>query len=83
VFGLYGPIDREVAIVLTEELKPFVIGKDPLAGEKLWDQMYRSNRHSCAGIFLTAISAIDNALCDLRELPESKIVHGIPPWLGY
>jgi L-rhamnonate dehydratase len=40
VFGLYGPIDREVAIVLTEELKPFLIGKDPLAGEKLWDQMY-------------------------------------------
>jgi L-alanine-DL-glutamate epimerase-like enolase superfamily enzyme len=65
-FGLYGPIDREVAIVVAEELKPFLIGKDPLAGEKLWDQMYRSNRHSRAGIFLMAISAIDNTLWDLR-----------------
>jgi L-alanine-DL-glutamate epimerase-like enolase superfamily enzyme len=66
LFGLYGPIDREVAIVIAEELKPFLIGKDPLAGEKLWDQMYRSNRHSRAGIFLMAISAIDNTLWDLR-----------------
>lgn len=65
-FGLYGPIDREVAIVVAEELKPFVTGKDALAGEKLWDEMYRSNRHSRAGIFLMAISAIDNTLWDLR-----------------
>jgi L-alanine-DL-glutamate epimerase-like enolase superfamily enzyme len=66
VFGLYGPIDREVAIVVAEEIKPFLIGKDPLAGEKLWDEMYRSNRHSRAGIFLMAISAVDNTLWDLR-----------------
>jgi L-rhamnonate dehydratase len=66
VFGLYGPIDREVAIMVAEEIKPFLIGKDPLAGEKLWDEMYRSNRHSRAGIFLMAISAVDNTLWDLR-----------------
>jgi len=66
LFGLYGPIDREVAIVVAEEIKPFLMGKDPLAGEKLWDEMYRSNRHSRAGIFLMAISAVDNTLWDLR-----------------
>ena len=66
LFGLYGPIDREVAIVVAEEIKPFLIGKDPLAGERLWDEMYRSNRHSRAGIFLMAISAVDNTLWDLR-----------------
>lgn len=65
-FGLYGPIDREVAIVAAEELKPFLIGKDALAGETLWDEMYRSNRHSRGGIFLMAISAVDNTLWDLR-----------------
>ena len=65
-FGLYGPIDREAAIVVSEELRSFVIGKDALAGEALWDKMYRSNRHSRDGIFMMAISAVDNALWDLR-----------------
>lgn len=65
-FGLYGPIDREAALIAMEELRSFVIGKDALAGEALWDEMYRSNRHSRAGIFLMAISAIDNTLWDLR-----------------
>src|SRR5262252_5273831 len=31
--GLYGPIDREVAIVVLEQLRPFLLGKDALAGE--------------------------------------------------
>ena len=34
---------------MLEQLRPFLIGKDPLAGEALWDQMYRSNRHSRDG----------------------------------
>lgn len=65
-FGLYGPIDREAAIVVNEELRPFLLGKDALAGEALWDEMYRSNRHSRGGLFLMAISAVDNTLWDLR-----------------
>lgn len=64
--GLYGPIEKEAAIVVDEQLKPFLIGKDALAQEKLWDQMYRSNRHSRRGHFLMAISAVDNTLWDLR-----------------
>lgn len=64
--GLYGPIDREAAIVIQEQLKPFLLGKDALAQEKLWDQMFRSNRHSRRGHFLMAISAVDNTLWDLR-----------------
>jgi L-alanine-DL-glutamate epimerase-like enolase superfamily enzyme len=64
--GFYGPIEKEAAIVVDEQLKPFLIGKDALAQEKLWDQMYRSNRHSRRGHFLMAISAVDNTLWDLR-----------------
>ncbi len=64
--GLYGPIDKEVAIVIDEQLKPFLIGKDALAQEIIWDQLYRSNRHSRRGYFLMAISAVDNTLWDLR-----------------
>ena len=64
--GIYGPIDREAAIVIHEQLRHFVRGKDALAGETLWDQMHRSNRHSRGGHFMMAISAVDNALWDLR-----------------
>jgi L-rhamnonate dehydratase len=65
-FGLYGPIDREAAVVVDLQLKNFLVGKDPLAGETLWDQLYRQNRHSRRGHFMLAISALDNALWDLR-----------------
>lgn len=78
--GLYGPVDREAAIVVGEQIRPFLTGKDPLAGETLWDQMYRSNRHSRAGLFLMAISAVDNALWDLRgryfDAPVYRLLGG-------
>lgn len=64
--GLYGPIEREPAIVIYEDLRPFLLGKDALATELLWDKMYRSNRHSRDGFFMMAISAVDNTLWDLK-----------------
>jgi L-alanine-DL-glutamate epimerase-like enolase superfamily enzyme len=64
--GLYGPIEREPAMVVYEDLRPFLMGKDALATELLWDQMYRSNRHSRDGFFMMAISAVDNTLWDLK-----------------
>jgi L-alanine-DL-glutamate epimerase-like enolase superfamily enzyme len=80
VEGLYGPIDREAAIVVEEQLRPFLMGKDALSGEALWDQMYRSNRHSRDGYFMMAISAVDNALWDLRgryfNVPVYRLLGG-------
>ena len=64
--GLYGPIDQEGAIVVHRQLRPFLIGKDPLAVERLWDQLFRINRHSRRGHYMIGISAVDNALWDLR-----------------
>jgi len=64
--GLYGPLEKSAAMVVQTELRPFLMGKDALAGEALWDQMYRSNRHSRDGFFMMAISAVDNTLWDIR-----------------
>ena len=64
--GLYGPIEKEPALIVQERLRPFLLGKDALAGEVLWDQMYRSDRHSRDGYYMMAISAVDNTLWDLR-----------------
>lgn len=64
--GLYGPVDREAAIVIDQQIRPFLKGKDALAGDVAWDQLWRLNRHGRTGIFMMAISAVDNALWDLR-----------------
>jgi len=78
--GLYGPIDPELATIIVTQLKPFLLGKDALAGETLWDQMYRSNRHARAGFLNMAISAVDNALWDLRgrfyQTPVYRLLGG-------
>jgi L-rhamnonate dehydratase len=64
--GLYGAVDREALPVLLGPLRSLLLGQDALAIERLWDQMYRSNRHSRASHYMMAISYLDNALWDLR-----------------
>jgi len=66
VEGMYGAVDKEALPVLSGTLRPLIIGQNALAVERIWDQMYRSNRHSRASHFMMAISYIDNALWDLR-----------------
>ncbi|RPI02617.1 MAG: mandelate racemase [Calditrichaeota bacterium] len=64
--GLYGPIDSEVASVIHNQIKPRLIGCNPLRSELIWDELYRSYRHSRAGLYMMAISAVDNVLWDIR-----------------
>jgi L-rhamnonate dehydratase len=47
-------------------LRPFLLGRDPLATELLHDQMMRIDRHGRSGFYLTAISVLDCALWDLK-----------------
>ncbi len=78
--GVYGPIDNPAVAVINRQLKRFLIGQDPLAIEELWDKMYRLNRHSRAGHFMMGISAVDNALWDLRgkyfDAPVYRLLGG-------
>ncbi len=64
--GLFGPIFEETATMIQHKLASHLIGQDPLAGEYLWDLLYRQDRHARAGYEMIAISAVDNALWDLR-----------------
>jgi len=66
VEGLYGELEPEVVAPIVEQLRPFLIGKDAMAVETVWDQMYRNNRHARAGHYMMAMSAVDNALWDIR-----------------
>ncbi len=64
--GIFGPIFAEQVPLIRARLAPYLIGQDPLAGERLWDVLYRQDRHARKGYQMLAISAIDCALWDLR-----------------
>jgi L-alanine-DL-glutamate epimerase-like enolase superfamily enzyme len=66
ISGLFGPIETSQAFIINKMLRPFLIGRDPLATELLLDQMIRMDRHGRSGMFMTAISAVDCALWDLK-----------------
>jgi len=54
------------AFYIDKQLKPLLIGQDPMAIELLWDQMYRNAIHGRKGDNMLTISSIDIALWDLK-----------------
>jgi len=65
--GIHGPVDnRSQLFIAAESVAPHIIGRDPLDNRMIWDIMSRFDRHSRSGSMLMAISAIDNALWDLK-----------------
>ena len=66
VVGLSGPLSAREAFVIDTQLRPILMGADPLAGELLWDQMYRIAIHGRKGETMMAISVVDCALWDVR-----------------
>jgi L-rhamnonate dehydratase len=78
--GIYGPIDNQQGFIIETLLAPFLKGKDALAIEALHDQMLRMHRHGRSGFFLTALSAVNLALWDLKgkalNLPVYRLMGG-------
>jgi L-rhamnonate dehydratase len=66
VIGIGGPIPRELAFLIDVELKPYLLGADPLANEVVWDTLYRASVHGRKGLPMMAISAVDCALWDAK-----------------
>jgi L-alanine-DL-glutamate epimerase-like enolase superfamily enzyme len=64
--GLWGPIHDFQSYTILHHLRPFLLGRDALATELLYDQMIRMDRHGRSGYFMTGVSAIDCALWDLK-----------------
>jgi len=61
----YGPAELIKAGI--EFFTPLILGSTPLEQEKLWQSMYlRSLDHARSGVLLSALSAIDIALWDLK-----------------
>ena len=64
--GQFGPIFGETAPIVLSKLAQHVVGQDALAYERMWDVLYRQDRHARKGYEMMAISAVDCALWDLR-----------------
>ncbi len=87
-----GPGGRgATAFYIDKQLKPLLIGQDPMAIELLWDQMYRNAILGRKGDNMLAISSIDIALWDLKgkflNQPVYKLLGGpvqdkIPAYAG-
>ena len=61
-----GPMPAEQAYIVATQLKPLLLGHDPLAIERIWDRMYRYMVHGRKGVVMMAISVVDCALWDLK-----------------
>jgi L-alanine-DL-glutamate epimerase-like enolase superfamily enzyme len=76
IFGGHGA--NSVLAYLNEQLKPLLLGEDPLAVERLWQKMYRGDRGvRRVGIAGMALSALDIGVWDLAgkaaKLPLFKM----------
>ncbi len=67
VSGIAGAIFANApAYYIDTQLKPFLVGQDPIATERLWDQMYRNAVNGRKGDNMVAISYVDIALWDIK-----------------
>jgi L-rhamnonate dehydratase len=66
VTGTAGPLWEMVSLHIARQLRPILLGQDPIAHERLWDQMHRLLVHGRQGDAMLAISAVDCALWDLK-----------------
>ena len=64
--GIAGPFREPCAHIVATQLRPILVGKDPLASEHLWDVMHRLLVHGRQGEAMFAISVVDCALWDLK-----------------
>jgi L-rhamnonate dehydratase len=66
VSGMAGPFRAPCAHIVATQLRPILLGRDPLATEYLWDVMHRLLVHGRQGEAMFAISVVDCALWDLK-----------------
>ena len=66
ITGIAGPLWPDPARLVLTQLAHLLLGQDPLATERLWDQMHRFQVHGRQGDAMIAISAVDCALWDIK-----------------
>ena len=76
-YGLGGG-GRAAVGIIHGHLRHLLLGTNPLNTELLWDQMYTSGQfYGRKGVFVMALSGVDNALWDIVGKHAGKPVHAI------
>ena len=71
----YGP-PKVIQVIIEDFFGPLIMSKDPLEIESLWDFMYkRSLDYGRKGVMISALSAIDIALWDIKGKIEKKPIY--------
>jgi L-alanine-DL-glutamate epimerase-like enolase superfamily enzyme len=65
ISGLTG-VGEAQARTIHGSMRQYLIGADPIANERIWDVIKRSNRGGHRGHFITALAAVDLGLWDIR-----------------
>jgi L-rhamnonate dehydratase len=66
ISGIGGPFPADQAYIIGSQMRPLLIGHDPLAIERIWDRIYRFMVHGRKGLEMMALSVVDCALWDLK-----------------
>jgi len=75
--GQWGP-GEHVASCIHDVLAPYVLGRDPLASERIWHDLYSYSRDfGRKSTPVEAISGIDIALWDIRGKESGKPIHAL------
>ena len=78
VTGVVGPLTGDgTAYYIALQLKPLLIGENPLATEYLWELMYRNAPNGRFGDNMIAISHIDYALWDIKGKLANQPIHAL------
>jgi L-alanine-DL-glutamate epimerase-like enolase superfamily enzyme len=77
----FGGGEHTVRTMIETELKPLLVGEDPLYIEKLWTKMFtRTYQHGRRGVSICAMGGVDIALWDIMGkaagLPLYKLLGG-------
>jgi len=77
--GEAGPAGGATAACIEKDLKPLLLGQDPLLIEGLWQKMYTRTRiYGRGGVVMNAMSGIDIALWDIAgkvaKMPVYKLL---------
>lgn len=60
-----------------EELRDFLIGRDPLMIEDIWQSIYRNGCYRGGPVLMSAISGIDMALWDIKGKYHDAPIHAL------
>ena len=83
--GIGGPITLDLAFIVDRQFRHLVEGANPVAGELIWDKLYRHAIHGRKGDTMLAISAMPEARKAARgpepsaTAPHSQLPTARPP----